>query len=91
MGTAMGGSLQRMVILANRQEASLFAGGVLLVSACAIAFVLPVAFGGLNQWLGGVRTAVFMILFLLLSGSLLLFSRHARREERNMLLHPPGI
>ncbi|MCA0914290.1 MFS transporter [Marinobacter nauticus] len=85
MGTAMG-SLQRMVILANRQEASLFAG-VLLVSACAVAFVLPVAFGGLNQWLG-VRTAVFMILFLLLSGSLLLFSRHARREERNMLLHP---
>ena len=85
MGTAMG-SLQRMVILANRQEASLFAG-VLLVSACAVAFVLPVAFGGLNLWLG-VRTAVFMILFLLLSVSLLLFSRHARREERKMLLQP---
>lgn len=85
LGTAMG-SLQRMVILANRQEASLFAG-VLLVSACAMAFALPVIFGAVNQWLG-VRTAVFMILFLLLCGSLFLFSRHARREERNMLLHP---
>jgi NNP family nitrate/nitrite transporter-like MFS transporter len=29
-----------------------------------------------------------MILFLLLSVSLLLFSRHARREERKMLLQP---
>lgn len=85
MGTAMG-SLQRMVILANRQEAALFAG-VLLVSASAVAFVLPVVFGAVNQWLG-VRTAVFMILFLLLSFSLLLFARHTRREERSMFLHP---
>ncbi|MBN7770863.1 MFS transporter [Marinobacter daepoensis] len=85
LGAAMG-SLQRMVILANRQEASLFAG-VLLVSACAIAFALPVIFGAVNQWLG-VRTAVFMILFLLLCCSLFLFSRHTRREERSRFLHP---
>lgn len=89
LGVAMGcamGSLQRMVILANRSEAALFAG-VLLVSACSMAFVLPVLFGAVNQWLG-IRTAVFMILFLLLSGSLLLFSRDTRRDERKTLLHP---
>lgn len=85
MGIAMG-SLQRIVILANRQEASLFAG-VLLVCASAMAFALPVLFGMVNQWLG-VRTAVFMILFLLLGGSLLLFARQIRREERRVLLHP---
>ncbi|MET4026077.1 NNP family nitrate/nitrite transporter-like MFS transporter [Marinobacter sp. MBR-99] len=85
MGSAMG-SLQRMVILANRAEAALFAG-FLLVSACSVAFVLPVLFGAVNQWLG-VRTAVFMILFLLLSSSLLMFARDTRREERRTLLHP---
>ncbi|MGC8121415.1 MFS transporter [Marinobacter sp. VGCF2001] len=89
LGIAMGagmGSLQRMVILANRQEASLFAG-VLLVSACGVAFVLPVLFGAANQWLG-VRTAVFMILFVLISTSLVFFSRQVRRQERKTLLHP---
>lgn len=88
LGVAMGcamGSLQRMVILANRREAALFAG-FLLVAACSVAFVLPVLFGAVNQWLG-VRTAVFMILFLLLSASLLLFARDLRREERRSLLH----
>lgn len=85
MGSAMG-SLQRMVILANRAEAALFAG-FLLVSACSVAFVLPVLFGAVNQWLG-VRTAVFMILLLLLSTSLLMFARDTRREERRTLLHP---
>ena len=85
MGSAMG-SLQRMVILANRAEAALFAG-FLLVSACSVAFVLPVLFGAVNQWLG-VRTAGFMILFLLLSSSLLMFARDTRREERRTLLHP---
>ncbi|HLV78360.1 MAG TPA: MFS transporter [Marinobacter sp.] len=85
MGAAMG-ALQRIVIVANRQEASLFAGA-LLVCACLVAFILPMMFGGVNHWLG-VRTAVFMILFLLLSGSLLYFSRLARREERKVLLHP---
>ncbi|MFB2706270.1 MFS transporter [Marinobacter shengliensis] len=85
MGSAMG-SLQRMVILANRAEAALFAG-FLLVSACSVAFVLPVLFGAVNQWLG-VRTAMFMILFLLLSSSLLMFARDTRREERRTLLHP---
>lgn len=74
-----------MVILANRREAALFAG-FLLVAACSVAFVLPVLFGAVNQWLG-VRTAVFMILFLLLSASLLLFARDLRREERRSLLH----
>ena len=87
LGVAMGcamGSLQRMVILANRGEAALFAG-FLLVAACSVAFVLPVLFGAVNQWLG-IRTAVFMILFLLLSASLLLFARDLRREERSTLL-----
>ncbi|GGC60384.1 MFS transporter [Marinobacter halophilus] len=89
LGVAMGcamGSLQRMVILANRGEAALFAG-LLLVIACSIAFVLPVLFGAVNQWLG-VRTAVFMILFVLLSASLIMFARDARRQERKRLLYP---
>src|SRR5690606_16002648 len=88
LGVAMGcamGSLQRMVILAYRREEALFAGFP-MVAACSFAFVLPVLFGAVNQWLG-VRTAVFMILFLLLSASLLLFARDLRREERRSLLH----
>lgn len=89
LGVAMGcamGSLQRMVILANRSEAALFAG-LLLVVAFSVAFVLPMLFGAVNQWLG-VRTAVFMILFALLGSSLLMFARDARRQERKTLLHP---
>ena len=89
LGVAMGfamGSLQRMVILTNRAQAALFAG-LLLVVACSIAFVLPVLFGAVNQWLG-VRTAVFMILFVLLSASLIMFARDARQQERKHLLHP---
>lgn len=87
LGVAMGcamGSLQRMVILANRSDAALFAG-LLLVAACSIAFVLPVLFGAVNQWLG-VRTAVFMILFALLGGNLVLFAYDARQQERKNLL-----
>ncbi|WP_372964447.1 nitrate/nitrite transporter [Marinobacter sp.] len=79
LGVAMGcamGSLQRMVILANRAEAALFAG-FLLVAACSVAFVLPVLFSAVYQWLG-ISTAVFMILFLLFSGSLLMLARDIR-------------
>src|SRR5690554_3607265 len=81
LGVALGcamGSLQREVILANRAEASLFAG-LLLVSACSVAFLLPVAFGAINQWLG-IRTAVFMLLFGLLGLCLLMFAVGARHR-----------
>jgi len=83
MGSAMG-SLQRLVIMQNRSEASL-AAGILLVVACSVAFVLPVLFGAVNQWLG-VRTAMFMILFLLLSASLVLFAHDSRVAERSRFL-----
>ncbi|WP_325147477.1 MFS transporter [Marinobacter sp.] len=89
LGVAMGcaiGSLQRMVIIRNRDRAALMAG-LLLVSACSVAFLLPVLFGAVNQWLG-VRSAMFMILFLLMSVCLVLFARANRREERQRLLHP---
>lgn len=84
LGSAMGG-LQRMVVAQNR-EAAAFAAGMLLCSACLVAFLLPVLFGAVIYWVG-VGTAMFMILFLLLAGSLLLFSRDNRREERQALLH----
>lgn len=84
LGSAMGG-LQRMVVAENR-DAAAFAAGVLLLSACSFAFLLPVLFGAMIHWLG-VGTAMFMILFLLLGGSLLMFARDNRREERQALLH----
>lgn len=84
LGSAMGG-LQRMVIAENR-EAAAFAAGMLLFSACLIAFLLPVVFGAVIQWVG-VGAAMFMILFLLLSASLLLFAHDNRRMERQALLH----
>ncbi len=79
------GGLQRMVIAENR-EAAAFAAGMLLFSACLVAFLLPVLFGAVIYWVG-VGTAIFMILFLLLAGSLLLFARDNRRSERRALLH----
>lgn len=84
LGSAMGG-LQRMVVAENR-EAAAFAAGMLLFSACLVAFLLPVLFGAMIQWVG-VGTAMFMILFILLTGSLFLFARDYRREERRALLH----
>lgn len=84
LGCAMGG-LQRMVIAENR-EAAAFAAGMLLFSACLVAFLLPVLFGAVIYWVG-VGTAMFMILFLLLAGSLLMFARDNRRSERRALLH----
>ena len=56
----------------------LFAG-LLLVSACSVAFLLPVAFGAINQWLG-IRTAVFMLLFGLLGLCLLMFAVGTRHR-----------
>jgi len=88
MGCAMG-SAQRLVILVNRSEAALFAG-FLLVVACSVAFVLPLLFGAINQWLG-VRTAVFMILFGLLGGSLLIAAWRMQREENKAFLRPNGL
>lgn len=84
LGSAMGG-LQRMVVEENR-EAAAFAAGMLLFSACLVAFLLPVLFGAVIHWVG-VGTAMFMILFILLTGSLFLFARDYRREERRALLH----
>lgn len=84
LGSAMGG-LQRMVVAENL-EAAAFAAGVLLFSACLMAFLLPVLFGAMIHWIG-VGTAMFMILFLLLTGSLWMFARDYRREERQALLH----
>ncbi|SFR56360.1 MFS transporter, NNP family, nitrate/nitrite transporter [Marinobacter daqiaonensis] len=83
LGCAMAG-LQRMMVVQNRRLAG-FAAGILLVSACSVAFILPVLFSAVNQWLG-VRSAVFMILFLLLACSLILFASACRREERLTLL-----
>lgn len=85
LGCAMAG-LQRMMVLENR-EATAFVAGIMLVSACSVGFVLPVVFAAVNQWIG-VRSAVFMILFLLLAISLILFARTSRRHERERLLHP---
>ncbi|RBP27580.1 NNP family nitrate/nitrite transporter-like MFS transporter [Marinobacter pelagius] len=85
LGCAMGG-LQRLVILGNRSVAA-FVAGLLLVAASLVAFVLPVVFGAVNHWLG-IRSAVFMILFLLLCSCLFLFSRDNREHERMSLLHP---
>lgn len=84
LGCAMG-SLQRLVIIDNRNAAAFFAG-LLLVSACSVASILPVVFGAVNHWLG-IRSAVFMILFILLAACLLLFARKRRRQERKTLLH----
>ena len=85
MGFAMAG-LQRLVVSQNREFAAL-AGGILLVSACSVAFALPLVFGVVYAWVG-VRSAVFMIVFMLFSISHFLFARSARRYERKALLHP---
>lgn len=84
LGSAMG-ALQRLVIGENR-DAAAFAAGLLLFSACTVAFLLPVLFGALIHWVG-VGSAMFMVLFPLLAGSLLVFSRDSRRKEREALLH----
>eukprot|EP00163_Fabomonas_tropica_P030164 TRINITY_DN6716_c0_g4_i1.p1 TRINITY_DN6716_c0_g4~~TRINITY_DN6716_c0_g4_i1.p1 ORF type:complete len:423 (-),score=19.05 TRINITY_DN6716_c0_g4_i1:398-1666(-) len=88
LGVALGcsmGSLQRLVIGEHRPMAA-FIAGLLLVSACSVAFVLPVLFGAANHWLG-IRSTVFMILFLLLVICLLMFARDNRRMEREQFLH----
>lgn len=85
LGCAMGG-LQRMVVIESRENAA-FVAGLLLVSACSVAFLLPVLFGAVNHWLG-VRSAVFMILFILLCVCQLMFARFNRRHERTTLLQP---
>lgn len=84
LGSAMGG-LQCMVITHNLEAAALVAG-MLLSSACIVAFLLPVFFGAVIGWVG-IGTAMFMILFLLLGSSLWMFARDNRREQRRTLLH----
>lgn len=85
LGSAMGG-VQLQAITGNRPAAAIVAG-LMLLSACSCAFALSLVFGAINDWLG-VRTAVFAVLFLLLCGCLLMFSRSCRRLERIRLLHP---
>lgn len=88
LGVTMGcavGSLQRLIIGSHRQVAA-FVAGLLLVSACSMAFALPVIFGAVNHWLG-IRSAVFMILFLLLVICTLMFYKDNRQQERQRLLH----
>lgn len=85
MGSAMG-SLQRMAIVESGRSAA-FVAGWLLVSACSVAFLLPVIFAAVNQWVG-VRSVVFMILFALLCVSLFFFARFSRCCERQSLLQP---
>lgn len=82
LGSAMGG-IQRMVVVMNA-DATAFVAGLLLLSACSTAFLLPLLFGALNHWLG-VGSAMFMVLFLLLAGSLYLFACDNRRAERQQL------
>lgn len=87
LGVALGctiAALQRTMVKENR-EATAFVAGLLLVSACTVAFLLPVVFAAVNQWVG-VRSAVFMILFLLLVTTLILLARDVRRRERQALL-----
>lgn len=84
LGSAIGG-LQRMIIAENRGAAA-FAAGMLLFSACLVAFLLPVLFGAIIHWIG-VGTGMFMILFVLLTCILLLFASDYRRDERQALLY----
>ena len=86
LGAALGaaiGALQRMIILASRDAAAVMAG-VLLLGAFAVAFVLPIVFAAINAWLN-VRSAVFMLLFVMLAVCILLFARNTRRRERRKL------
>ncbi|WP_150910645.1 MFS transporter [Marinobacter halotolerans] len=84
LGCSMGG-LQRLVIARSPDVAALFAG-VLLSTACLVAFLLPVLFGAVIDWVG-VGTAMFMIPFVLVGASLVMFARDNRRAERQALLH----
>lgn len=84
MGCAMGGV--QCLMVAENQDGAAVAAGFLLVSACSVAFILSLLFGGVNQWLG-IRSAVFMILFVLFVACLILLSQHLRRSERATLLH----
>ncbi|PHR94758.1 MAG: MFS transporter [Leeuwenhoekiella sp.] len=84
LGCAMG-SLQRLVILDNSQAAAFFAG-LLLVTACTVAFLLPVLFSAVTDGLQ-IPSAVFMILFALLAACLWLFVKARRQHERKTLLH----
>lgn len=89
LGVALGcvmGALQRMAIVETRQNAA-FVAGLLLVNACSVAFLLPIVFGAVNHWLG-VRSAVFMILFVLLCICQIMFARFSRHYERRALLQP---
>lgn len=85
MGCAMGALLRMMVD--QNPGATAFAAGMLLLSACSVAFLLPVVFALVNQLLG-VPSAAFMILFAILAACLLLFTRVARSAERQSLLSP---
>lgn len=92
LGAALGaaiGALQRMIILEGREAAAAMAG-VLLLGAFTVAFVLPIVFAAINAWLN-VRSAVFMLLFVMLAACTLLFAGDARlRERRKRSSAEPG-
>lgn len=83
LGSAMGALLQRMAV--ERSASTALNAGMMLLSACLIAFVLPVTFYAANLWLG-VRSVAFMMIFLLLATCRMLFSQSNRRQERLALL-----
>ena len=89
LGSALGaamGALQRMIILESREAAAVVAG-ILLLGAFSVAFILPLIFAAINEWLN-VRSAVFMLLFIMLAVCALLFARDGRRRERHLLSGP---
>lgn len=89
LGMALGcgmGAMQHLVIVEDRRLAA-FSAGLLLLSACSVAFLLPLVFSLVSYW-PGIRSTVFMVLFLVLSGCLFLFARNRRNMERKYLLQP---
>lgn len=83
LGSALGaamGALQRMIILESREAAAMVAG-FLLLGAFSVAFILPLTFAAINEWLN-VRSAVFMLLFVMLAVCTLLLVCDGRVRER---------
>lgn len=75
LGCTTGGLLRRMAD--DHPRATAFVAGILLQSACVVAFWLPVVFGAVHDWLQ-VGGAVFVMLFLLLLACWLMFAWHDR-------------
>lgn len=81
LGCAIGGLLRKMVD--ENPQWPAFAAGILLQSACVVAFWLPVVSGAVSDWLA-VSGTVFVMLFLLLLAGCLLFVIHGQLTDRNL-------